>query len=149
MHPDWRWLRTCIEIAVDPRSSPAEQSLLATFFRKELAADKVERQTRIHNMAASLIEMFGDAALQVAHGQSADRDVGGNCGIVWHELADAIGPMLASELQRLISPIETREAPRSQAVGPNTFTKTSINRPMGVRYNPDMRSSGCFGSYVI
>ena len=122
---------------------------MATFCRQQFATDKVERQTRIRNMAASLIEMFGDAAFQVAHGQSANRDVGGDCGIVWCELADAIGLILTSEGRSCTSPTRAREYRPSDAEGRILFETSSAKRAMRIRHSLNVRRSECFGSHVL
>lgn len=121
---------------------------MATFRREKLTNYKVCRRTRIRNMATSLIGMFGDAALLVARGQSAKRDVGGNCGIVWCELADAIGLILTSEGQSRALPIEPQEPRTSSADGP-TIRETFRRLPMTIRHGPGVGRSECFGSYVI
>ncbi len=41
-------------------------------------------------MATSLVETFGDRALAVTLSQSADRDVGGDSGITWIDVGNAL-----------------------------------------------------------
>lgn len=49
-----------------------------------------DRYYRVHDMAISMVEMYGDAALLIALGQATSRGVGGQCGITWGEVAAAI-----------------------------------------------------------
>ena len=122
---------------------------MATFRREQVATDKTGRQARIRDMAVSLIGMFGNAALLVARGQSADRDVGGYCGIVWHDVAEAIGLILISNGQGCASPVTTRELRPSNATGLNVLETTSAKRAMRIRHRLDVRRPECFGSPVI
>ena len=122
---------------------------MAIFRREQVATDKISRQARIRDMAASLIGMFGDGALSVARGQSADRDVGGYCGIVWGELAEAIGLILISDGRGCASTVTTRELRPSNANGLNVRETTSAKRAMRIRHRLDVRRPECFGSRVI
>jgi hypothetical protein len=54
---------------------------------------KAQRDQRIHDMATSLLEMFGSGALSVADSQPGLNDVSGNSGIRWLEVSKALGAL--------------------------------------------------------
>ena len=45
------------------------------------------RSARLRDMTASLVDMFGPAALSIARSQPGASDVGGNSGIRWRDVA--------------------------------------------------------------
>ena len=56
----------------------------------DIVGGDADRRRRVLAMAASLIEMFGKAALSVALGQPGTRDVSGKSGIHWSEIVQAL-----------------------------------------------------------
>ena len=47
------------------------------------------RARRILDMKASLVEMFGDAAVAIARSQPSHHDVGRESGVNWQDLVEA------------------------------------------------------------
>jgi len=117
--------------SVDPRNGAENWSgALADSPVGELGKSRRARHLRIRAMATSLVDMFGDAALSVALGQSAGRDVGGACGIAWRDVVLAIRIEVSGNLPSLVGQCR----PSSSAP------------PIG---RPTARRSQCFGSYAI